>query len=190
MDNGAHLAIYPGSFDPITLGHLDVIQRARRLFDRLIVGVGHHPGKDQLFSTGERVRLVGRLVGELVERESAGCPVDVEAFEGLTADFARAVGASVLVRGVRNLSDLQYEVRTAVTNREVAGLETVFMVADQKYAYTSSSLIKQITAMGAELSPLLAMVPPAVLEALEKKKAQRHPVLVRLLATDESLDES
>ncbi|MEX2219361.1 MAG: pantetheine-phosphate adenylyltransferase [Phycisphaerales bacterium] len=175
-----HLAVFPGSFDPVTYGHLDVIQRGRRLFDELVVAVGRNPGKDLLFSADERVEMVESLVAELVKKEPAAAPVRVRAFDGLTVDFARSVGATALLRGVRNLSDLQYEVQQAVTNREVAGLETAFVVAGQTFAYTSSSLIKQITAMGQDLSALSAMVPPLVLERLREKKKQRHPVLEHL----------
>ncbi|MCC6229215.1 MAG: pantetheine-phosphate adenylyltransferase [Phycisphaerales bacterium] len=175
-----HLAVFPGSFDPITFGHLDVIQRGRRLFDDLVVAVGRNPGKDQLLSADERLALTSQLVKELVTQHPSDAPVTVRAFSGLTVDFARSIGATILLRGVRNLSDLQYEVQQAVTNREVAGLETAFVVAGQSFAYTSSSLIKQITAMGNDLSGLSSMVPPTVIEILRQKKAQRHPALERL----------
>jgi pantetheine-phosphate adenylyltransferase len=175
-----HLAIYPGSFDPITFGHLDVIARGRRLFDELIVAVGNNPGKDQLFSPEERVDMARTLIGDLVRQEPAQAPVTVQSFSGLTVDFAAGVGATALLRGVRNLSDLQYEVQQAITNREVANLETAFVVAGQTFAYTSSSLIKQITAMGRDLSALASMVPPMVLERLRQKRDQGHPLLARL----------
>ena len=182
--NRKHLAIYPGSFDPITFGHLDVISRGRRLFDELVVAVGRNPGKDQLFSLDERVAMTEGLVSELVRREPDGSPVTVRSFEGLTVDFARSMGATALLRGVRNLSDLQYEVQQALTNREVAGLETVFVVAGQDFAYTSSSLIKQITALGTDLGVLASMVPPTVVERLRAKRDERHPLLERLRADD------
>jgi pantetheine-phosphate adenylyltransferase len=176
--------VFPGSFDPITFGHLDVIRRGRRLFDELVVAVGRNPGKDQLFTAEERVEMAQELVEELVREEPPpqAAPVTVKAFAGLTVDFANSIGATALLRGVRNLSDLQYEVQQAVTNREVAKLETAFVVAGQTFAYTSSSLIKQITAMGRDLAVLHAMVPPQVVEALKAKKAGRHPLLERLLA--------
>lgn len=177
-----HIIVFPGSFDPVTFGHLDVIRRGRRLFDELVVAVGRNPGKDQLFTARERVDMTERLLAEMQSEEPDAAPVRVAAFSGLTVDFARSIGATALLRGVRNLSDLQYEVQQAVTNREVAGLETAFVVAGQTFAYTSSSLIKQITAMGRDLSALTAMVPPLVVEALKRKKAEGHPLLERLRA--------
>jgi pantetheine-phosphate adenylyltransferase len=176
-----HTACYPGSFDPVTFGHLDVVARGRRIFDRLVVGVGQNPGKETLFTLDERVGLVRELIEELVRAEPGGAPVEVRPFTGLTVDFARAAGATVLLRGIRNLSDLQYEVQQAVTNREVAGLETAFVVAGQSFAYTSSSLIKQITAMGRDLSVLGSMVPERVIERLRAKKAENPDVLSRLM---------
>jgi pantetheine-phosphate adenylyltransferase len=177
---GRHIAVYPGSFDPITFGHLDVIARGRKLFDELVVAVGRNPGKDPLFSADERVDMTRQLIAEMVAKHTDGAPVRVESFEGLTVDFAREIGAMILLRGVRNLSDLQYEVQQAVTNREVAGIETAFVVAGQSFAYTSSSLIRQIAAMGDDLSALNSMCPPLVVEKMREKKAQRHPALERL----------
>ncbi|MFG0284012.1 MAG: pantetheine-phosphate adenylyltransferase [Phycisphaerales bacterium JB039] len=178
----AHLAVYPGSFDPITFGHLDVVQRGRRLFDELVVALGRNPGKAQLFTVEERARMARTLIDELVAEEPAGAPVRVEAYDGLTVDFARSARATVILRGIRNLSDLQYEIQQAVTNREVAGLETTFIVAGQSFAYTSSSLIRQIAALGDDLEALSSMCPPLVIEALRRKKAERHPLLERLRA--------
>ena len=179
-----HVAIYPGSFDPITFGHLDVIARGRRLFDELVVAVGRNPGKDQLFSLDERVEMAEQLVEDLVRHEPDGAPVSVRSFAGLTVDFARSIRATALLRGVRNLSDLQYEVQQALTNREVAGLETAFVVAGQSFAYTSSSLIKQITALGTDLGALSSMVPALVVDRLRAKRDERHPLLERLRADD------
>lgn len=173
--------MFPGSFDPITYGHLDVIARGRRLFDDLVVAVGRNPGKDELFSAAERVALTRELIEQMVKREPRAGRVRVEAFDGLTVDFASRCGASVLLRGIRNLSDLQNEVQQALTNREVAGLETAFVVAGQTFAYTSSSLIKQLTAMGRDLRALRKMCPPPVVEALRRKKKEGHPVLARLM---------
>lgn len=183
--NRTHLCVFPGSFDPVTFGHLDVIARGRRLFDEVVVAVGRNPGKDELFSANERVELVEILIDEMRDSEPDLGLVRVEAFTGLTVDFARSIGASALLRGIRNLSDLQYEVQFAVTNREVAGIETAFVVAGQSFAYTSSSLIKQIAAMGDELDKALSsMCPPAVIDAIKAKKAEGHPALVKLTERD------
>lgn len=165
----------------MTYGHLDVIARGRNLFDEVIVAVGRNPSKQSLFSTEERLEMLRELCERMVEAMPAGAAVRVEAFDGLTVDFARSVGANVLLRGIRNLSDLQNEVQQAVTNREVAALETAFVVAGQSFAYTSSSLIKQITAMGSDARALRKMVPALVAEKLREKKKQRHPSLVGLM---------
>lgn len=175
-----HVALFPGSFDPITHGHLDVVARGRRLFDELVIAVGRNPSKPQLFTADERAEMARVLVDELVSREPGEAPVRVESFEGLTVDFARRAGAGVLLRGIRNLSDLQYEIQQAATNRQVAGLETAFVVAGESFAYVSSSLIRQIAALGDDLSALAPMVPPVVIERLREKKASRHPLLESL----------
>ena len=176
----SHLAVFPGSFDPCSNGHLDVIRRGRRLFDELVVAVGRNPGKPSLFSAEERVELLTELCEAEMAREPGLAPVRVDSFSGLTVDFARSIGAAALLRGIRNLSDLQYEVQQAVTNREVAGLETAFVVAGQSFAYTSSSLIKQITAVSEDLSVLDKMVPAPVAERLREKRSAGHPVIVKL----------
>lgn len=184
-----HRAVFAGSFDPVTFGHLDVIARGRHLFDEVIVAVGRNPGKQSLFTPEERVELLEGLCDELVARQPDGAAVRVETFDGLTVDFAASVDATVLLRGIRNLSDLQNEVQQAVTNREVAGLETAFVVAGQSFAYTSSSLIKQITAMSTQVGALRKMVPPPVVAALMQKKKARHPALVHLMATRDAAGE-
>ncbi|MBX3385700.1 MAG: pantetheine-phosphate adenylyltransferase [Phycisphaeraceae bacterium] len=185
--HAAHVAVFPGSFDPATFGHLDVIARGRKLFDSVVVGVGRNPGKEPLFSLTERVAMLRELVDDLTQREPDGAPVVVEAFDGLTVDFARRVAQShagractpVLLRGIRNLSDLQSEVQQALTNRQVGGLETAFVVAGPDFAYTSSSLIRQVTALG-DPEQLRSMVPPSVVERLRLKKRRKHPVLMNL----------
>jgi pantetheine-phosphate adenylyltransferase len=182
MPHTKHLALYPGSFDPITFGHLDVIARGRRLFDELIVAIGRNPGKDPLFEPEERIEMCEALVAEMIAKHPEGAPVSVRSFTGLTVDFAKEVHAAALLRGVRNLSDLQYEIQQAVTNREVANLETAFVVAGQSFAYTSSSLIRQIAAMGDDLQALKPMCPPLVIRKLQAKKKARHPALERLRA--------
>lgn len=180
MSTRAHVAFYPGSFDPVTYGHLDVIARGRRLFDRVVVGVGQNPDKETLFTADERLAMLRELVAGLIRAEPDAAPVDATGYAGLTVDAAREVGATVLLRGIRNLADLQFEVQQALTNREVAGLDTAFVVAGQSFAYTSSSLIRQIAAMGQDLTGLRTMCPPEVIERLRAKRAQNPPILRRL----------
>lgn len=175
----SHIALYPGSFDPPTYGHLDVIRRGRRMFDRLIVGVGRNPDKSSLFTTDERVELIRLLAQQICQDEPEGAPVSVEPYEGLTVDAARQLGATILLRGVRNLNDMQYEAQQAVTNRELAGLETAFVVAGQSFAYVSSTLIRQVASMGSDLSVLSSMCPQPVIDALLEKKKNNHPLLQR-----------
>ena len=175
-----HLALYSGSFDPITLGHLDVLERARGLFDEIVVAIGRNPDKEPLFSIAERVGMAKSLVADLLRGSPRGATVLVETYQGLTVDFAREVGASALLRGIRHASDLASECQLAITNRQVAGVETVFLVTGEAYAYTSSSLIKQIAALGGDLDRLASMVPPLVLEALRAKRLDPNNPLGRL----------
>lgn len=182
MSRKQHIAVYPGSFDPVTLGHLEVVRRGRRLFDTLIIGVGHNPSKDTLFSEQERVHLVREQVDKIIAEEPIEASVEVLAYTGLTVDFATSHGATALLKGIRNLSDLNNEIQQAVTNREVANIETAFVVAGQSFAYISSTLIRQITAMGKDLSVLATMCPPEVIAALEQKKASgMAPALSKLM---------
>jgi pantetheine-phosphate adenylyltransferase len=165
-----HLALYAGSFDPITLGHLDVLQRARRLFDRIILGIGHNPDKPALFSFSERLDMARKLVSDMVASNGPGAPVQVQKYTGLTVDFARKVNAACIIRGIRNITDLATETQLAITNRQVADIETVFIVTGETFAFTSSSLIKQVAALGGSLDRLASIVPPLVIERLAKKR--------------------
>lgn len=171
MPTSTHTAVYPGTFDPPTFGHLDVIKRGRRLFDRVVVGVGHNPEKRTVFTIAERAEMLRELVDEMVRERPGDADVEIRIFEGLTVDFAHSVHANALLRGIRNLSDVQNEIQQAVTNREVADLETAFVVAGTTFAYTSSTLIRQVTAMGKDLSVLSSFVPERVIQRLREKKA-------------------
>ena len=176
-----HSAFYPGSFDPVTYGHLDVVKRGRRMFDRVVVGVGQNPAKESLFTQDERREMVQHEVDLMVRAEPDLAPVEVRSYEGLTVDSAREAGATVLLKGIRNLSDLQSEIQQALTNRQVGKLETAFVVAGQDFAYTSSTLIRQVTAMGDDLTVLATMVPESVIERLRAKKAEGGSDVLRKL---------
>ena len=168
-----HIAIYAGSFDPITSGHLDVIARARGMFDRIIVGIGHNPDKVSLFPFDERVEIATTLIDELVAKNTDLAPVSVEQYGGLTVDFAKNSGGSALLRGIRNVTDLAVETQLAITNRQVADMETVFIVTGEAYAFTSSSLIRQIAALGGNVERLDSIIPQLVISRI--KKLQEDP---------------
>jgi pantetheine-phosphate adenylyltransferase len=160
------VAVYTGSFDPITLGHLNVIERSSRLVDRLIVGIGINAGKDPLFSLEERKALV-RHVTERIPN------VEVQEFSGLAVHFVRKCGARVMIRGVRPLTDLETEITMMMANRQLdPGLETVVLLADAEFAHVSSSLIKQIAPL-ADDEELSRFVPAEVIAALRQKMADR-----------------
>jgi pantetheine-phosphate adenylyltransferase len=160
-DHNTRLAIFPGTFDPLTNGHLDVIRRGCGLFDRLIVAVGENPQKQAMLSQNQRIATIRDVLA------AEGLGAEVQGFGGLTVQFAREVGADVILRGIRNSSDLHFEMQVALTNRVVAGVETVFIITSTEFAFTSSSLIKQIFDMGGDVS---AMVPPQVLEHLDRRQ--------------------
>lgn len=161
-DLSPRIAVYPGSFDPITLGHLNVIERASRLFDRLIVGVGVNIEKNPLFTPDERMELIRQSTPHIHNLE-------IRPFGGLTVEFVEACGAKVIVRGVRPITDIQAELTMMMANRRLApDIETLFMIADGELAHVSSSLIKQIAGVcnDQELSRFL---PPHVVAAVRKK---------------------
>jgi pantetheine-phosphate adenylyltransferase len=143
------VALYPGSFDPLTNGHLDVLFRARRLADRVIVAILENDAKKPLFSVEERIEMIREIVGE-----EPG--VSVRSFSGLLVDFAAQSGATLLVRGLRAISDYEYELQMALMNRRLApGIETVFLMAKEEYSYVSSRLVKEVGRLGADVSGLV-----------------------------------
>ncbi len=153
-------AIYAGSFDPITYGHIDVLERAIDLFDRVIITVARNSAKRALFSTAERVALVTEAVRKYPT-------VAVEEFDGLLVDYARAKGAVALVRGLRAISDFEYEFQMALMNRKLEErLVTVFLMPHEKYTYLNSSIVRELAAFGRDCSEF---VPPHVVEALRTR---------------------
>lgn len=160
------VAIYPGSFDPITNGHLDLIGRARRTFDRLIVAVLTNPDKQPLFTVAERVEM-------LQEATRGMANVSVDMFGGLLVDYANQKKAGIIIRGIRAFTDYEYELQMAIMNRKLApGLETVFLVPGESYTYVSSRLVREIFQNGGSVSGL---VPPLVEERLRQKVFQKKP---------------
>ncbi len=157
------VAVYQGSFDPVTFGHLDVIRRCTRVFSEVIVGIGVNPDKTQLFTPEERLRLLTPHLRQYGNVRAA-------TYDGLTIDFVRKYGAHILVRGIRDMNDLSHEVQLANLNRIIGGVETVFMLTSDQHVLTSSTYIKQIMEMsdGGE-ERIRQLVPPNVVAALAKK---------------------
>ena len=165
-----HIALYAGSFDPPTLGHLDVIERARRLFDVIVVGIGENPNKQHMLEPALRLALMQEVVAGLLANNPNGAPVRVEIYGGLTVDFARSIGAVALLRGIRNVTDLASECQLAIANRQVADIESAFVITDERYGFTSSSLIRQIVDLGGDVDKLDGIVPTCVLEHLRNAR--------------------
>jgi pantetheine-phosphate adenylyltransferase len=159
-----HIAVYTGSFDPISLGHLNLIERARRLVDQLIIGIGVNAEKRSLFSLEERVELVRRVVLPFEN-------VEVRTFDGLAVQFVRNCGSRLMIRGVRPLTDIAGEFTMMVANRNLdPDIETMFLMADGQYAHVSSALIKQITPLATD-EMLARFVPPEIIPALRARIA-------------------
>ncbi len=159
-------AIYPGSFDPMTRGHLDVIERAAALFDTVVVAVVVNPQKrDPLFTLDEREQMIRGAVAHLKN-------VEVTHFRGLLADFVRNTGANVIVKGLRVVSDFESEMSTALMNRSLSSVDTVFLPSDPKWSFVSSSLVKEVYSLGADVAEY---VPPAVLNVMRSKRPEPRP---------------
>jgi pantetheine-phosphate adenylyltransferase len=157
-------AIFPGSFDPLTNGHLDIIKRSLPLFDEIIIAVLNNPEKNPMFSVEERCAIIKEILPAV---ESGECCLKVASFSGLTADFARKSKATAIVRGIRAVSDYEYELRMALMNRRLEPeIETVFLMAAEEYSYVSSNLMKQVFTLGGRVEGLV----PDLVEAKMKEK--------------------
>ena len=154
------ISIYPGSFDPITNGHIDIIERAAKLFDKLIVAVLNNSEKKPLFSVNERLEMIKDAIKDIKN-------VEVDSFEGLTVDYCKKKNASIMIRGLRAVTDFEYELQLAHTNRELNNeVDTVFLLADMNYSYLSSSTVRQVSEYGGDVSKF---VTPFVEEKLKEK---------------------
>lgn len=157
-------AVYPGSFDPVTLGHLDIIERTSKMFDRVIIGVLNNNSKSPLFSVEERVNMLKEITVDMPN-------VEVQSFAGLLIDFVRRNDAQVIVRGLRAITDFEYELQMAQTNRVIAPeLDTIFLTTNLKYSYLSSSIVKEIAEFDGEISGFLH---PLIAERVKDKLAGR-----------------
>ena len=159
------LAVYTGVFDPVHLGHLDIVERGSRIVDRLVVGVGDNPEKTPLFSQEERVELIQSVVRHLPN-------VEVRPFHGLAVRFVRDLGARIMLRGLRTTSDMEYEFTMSLTNLALdPGVETIFLMAKETYSHISGTLLRQIANLGGDLEKF---VPPEVKNALEARVRERR----------------
>jgi pantetheine-phosphate adenylyltransferase len=155
-----HRAIYPGTFDPITMGHVNIAEKAAALFDEVILGVADYTGKQTLFSISERIELCRESVSHIKG-------VTVQPFSGLVVDFAKSLECKIMIRGMRAVSDFEYELSLALTNKKIApDIETIFLVPSLRYMYLSSTMMKQLAELGGNLQDFL---PPSVITALQNK---------------------
>ncbi len=158
-------AIYPGSFDPVTYGHIDIIKRAAEIFDHLTVSVLNNKVKTPLFSVEERVNILRGIVADIPN-------VTVESYEGLLVDYCKKNGAGVIIRGLRAITDFEYELQLAQTNRKLGeNVDTIFLTTSLEYAYLSSSTVKEVASFGGDISKF---VPPSVAELVYCKYSERH----------------
>ena len=155
-------AVYPGTFDPVTYGHLDVIKRGSKIFDELVVAVGHNPLKDPLFTINERMDMISKNTKNISN-------IKVDSFEGMLTDYMKEMQTNVILRGIRTVSDFEYEFQRALTNRVLkTDIETVFIMTSQEYSFLNSSLIKEAVSLGGDISKF---VPSDVERLLQQKFA-------------------
>lgn len=159
-----HIAVYPGSFDPITYGHLDIIERGLEVFDQIVIAVARNSEKKSLFTTAERIDMIREAVGNNPR-------VRVDTFDGLLVDYVVSLGARVILRGLRAVSDFEYEFQIAQMNHNLQGeVETLFMMTSVPYGYLSSSIVKEVASLK---GPVESLVPPVVKRALEEKYGRK-----------------
>jgi pantetheine-phosphate adenylyltransferase len=167
--SGERIGLYPGTFDPVTLGHLDIVKRAVKLVDRLVIGIANNPSKSQAFSIEERVAMMQRETAPLAGDGRAS--ITVETFDTLLIHFAREVGARVIIRGLRAVSDFEYEFQMVGMNQRLdPEIETVFLMADPRHQAIASRLVKEIAAFGGDVG---AFTTPTIAEALKKRFAKK-----------------
>lgn len=163
MSTLRRIAVYPGTFDPVTNGHLDIVARASRLFDHVIVAVANNPSKNPLFSVEERKEFLLSALRPLIRRKL----VSIDSFEGLLVRYAKRRGAAAVIRGLRAVSDFEIEFQMALMNRrQMPGMETVFLMPDERFTYLSSSLLKEIVRLGGDIGPF---VPAALIPKIRRK---------------------
>ncbi|MDR0363229.1 MAG: pantetheine-phosphate adenylyltransferase [Planctomycetota bacterium] len=169
MTGSKRIAVLPGSYDPITLGHMDIIERGAALYDELVVAVSENPQKRPLIPLEERLELIRGL--------AKGHPnIRAESFTGMTVDFVRKIGAGVILRGIRTFADFEYEFQLALANKRLGGVETVFIMSSAERSFIRSTLIKEAVALGGDVSPF---VPASVAKALEKHMRRQGRISVR-----------
>jgi pantetheine-phosphate adenylyltransferase len=159
------VAVFPGQFDPITNGHIEVIKRGRELFDELVVAIGINPEKKELFPVDQRLEMARELLKDMPD-------VRVEQYTGLTVDFVRRAKAVAILRGLRDVSDVRYEFQLALANRAVGDVETIFIMTGEQYALTSSSLIRQVVYLGGDIRKLAGLLPEIVVTKLQKRQQE------------------
>lgn len=163
MSGRRRIAVLPGSYDPITYGHLDIIERGAALYDELVVAVSENPAKEPLLPLGQRLELIRELTAGYGN-------IRAELFTGMTVEFAKRIGAEVILRGIRTFADFEYEFQLALANKRIGEVETVFIMSSAERSFIRSSLIKEATALGGDVRPF---VPEQVFEALKKRMAEK-----------------